>query len=113
MKNRTALAAGAFMICSLFVGAAYAQPVNPHAEEQLQDWIAKDPRLREDPGLMDNPTYLANHPNFATWLREHPGVHRQVEEMGAYDEHHHWRDREWWKKNHADWVHQHHPHWFD
>jgi hypothetical protein len=112
MKTRTALIAGALMICSLFVGAAYAQPVNPHAEEQLQDWIARDPRLRADPALMDNPTYLAHHPEFATWLQHHPNAHRQVEEMGAYDEGHHWHDRDWWVHNRAEWARAHHPHWF-
>ena len=53
------------------LGAMFALPAlaqSPQAEAELQRWISKDPRLQEDPGLMNNPTYLRNHPNFATWL---------------------------------------------
>ncbi|MGH7814959.1 MAG: hypothetical protein ACREQI_13275 [Candidatus Binataceae bacterium] len=31
--------------------------------------------------------------------------------LGAYDEHHQWRDADWWRKNRPAWVHQHHPEW--
>jgi hypothetical protein len=114
LKVRTTLIAGALVLCSLSVGVAVrAQPANPHAEQQLQDWMSHDPRLRADPALMDDPHYLAEHPEFATWLQHHPNVHRQVEEMGAYDEHHLWHEREWWKTNRAAWTRSHHPHWYE
>ena len=28
---------------------------------------------------------------------------------GDYDEHHQWRDQNWWYEHHPDWVAQHHP----
>jgi hypothetical protein len=31
--------------------------------------------------------------------------------LGDYDEHHRWRDRDWWVDNHHSWVHEHHPEW--
>ena len=103
--------AGALMLATIMARPVLAQNVNPKAERQLQHWMAEDPRLQSDPGLMDNPTYLRNHPNFATWLQEHPNAHRQVEEMGAYDNGHHWRDTDWWRHNDPDWMYEHHPEW--
>jgi len=92
------------------IGAS-AQNVSPGAERELQRWMARDPRLQADPGLMNNPTYLRNHPNFALWLQQHPGAHRQIDAMGAYDNDHHWHDRGWWGANHPDWAASHHPEW--
>jgi hypothetical protein len=101
-------------VVAAVLGAMFALPAlaqSPQAEAELQRWIAHDPRLQRDPGLMNNPTYLRDHPNFATWLREHPGAHQQVERMGAYDNDHRWHDTNWWHQNHPDWVSQNHPEW--
>jgi hypothetical protein len=102
---------GAAMLGAMFAMPAFAQ--SPHAEAELQHWMARDPRLEADPGLMDNPTYLRNHPNFAIWLQQHPGVHRQVEMLGAYDANHHWRNTEWWRQNNPNWIYQNHPEWIE
>lgn len=99
------------MLCAAYVAPAFAQNVNPRAESELQNWMARDPRLHADPGLMENPEYLHNHPNFATWLSQHPGAHRQIGEMGAYDNGHVWRDREWWHQNNPNWLYANHPEW--
>jgi hypothetical protein len=96
---------------AMLVVPAFAQNVNPKAEAQLQNWIARDPRLQADPGLMNDPTYLRNHPNFATWLQQHPNAHQQVEQMGAYDRNHQWRNTNWWRQNDPDWIHKNHPEW--
>lgn len=96
---------------AIFALPAFAQNVNPLAEQQLQNWMARDPRLQADPGLMSDPTYLRNHPNFALWLQQHPNAHRQVEEMGAYDHSHQWRDTNWWRHNDPDGMYQNHPEW--
>jgi hypothetical protein len=96
---------------AMFALPAFAQEVNPQAEQQLRNWMARDPRLEADPGLMDNPTYLRNHPNFATWLSQHPNVHQQVERMGAYDNNHQWHSANWWHQNNPNWVAQNHPEW--
>jgi len=96
---------------AMFALPALAQNVNPGAEAKLQNWMAKDPRLEADPGLMDNPTYLRNHPNFALWLQQHPNAHQQVEQMGAYDNNHQWHNTNWWHQNNPNWVSQNHPEW--
>jgi hypothetical protein len=107
------------LICSLLAAAlgttwvlpAFAQNTSPEAEARLQRWMARDPHLQADPGLMDNPTYLHNHPNFATWLQQHPGAHQQVRAMGAYDNGHQWRNTDWWRHNNPDWIYQNRPEW--
>jgi hypothetical protein len=101
----------AAMLGAMWVVPAFAQNVSAGAEAQLRNWMAKDPRLEADPGLMDNPTYLHNHPNFAIWLQQHPGAHQQVREMGAYDNGHHWHDTDWWRHNNPDWIYENHPEW--
>lgn len=30
---------------------------------------------------------------------------------GSYDQHHVYRDRDWWIRNHREWVEHHHPDW--
>lgn len=95
----------------ILAAPAFAQNVSQHAEAQLQHWIAKDPRLQADPGLMNDPTYLKNHPNFAIWLQQHPGAHKQVEQMGAYDKNHQWRNTNWWQHNDPDTMYKEHPDW--
>jgi hypothetical protein len=30
---------------------------------------------------------------------------------GDYDDHHNWRNQEWWMNHHPKWVHHHHPEW--
>src|SRR5271169_5642700 len=129
----------AAMLCAGLGAPAFAQygnanNVNPHAEADLQRWIARDPRLQSDPGLMTTHTYLKNHPNFATWLHDHPNAHEQVLQMGAYDNNHHWQwnhehqewghggegdwddhhqwhESNWWHSSDPNWVNQHHPEW--
>ena len=132
----------AVAMSAAFAAPTFAQNVNPKAEQQLQSWMAKDPRLQADPGLMNDPTYLKNHPNFATWLQEHPNAHQQVKQMGSYDknhqwhynknapswaqnhpqtargegdwdEHHQWHDKSWFETNKREWAEQHHPEWFE
>lgn len=100
----------AVAMSAMFAAPALAQNVNPQAEQHLQNWIAQDPRLQRDPGLMNDPTYLQNHPNFATWLQQHPNAHKQVQQMGAYDRNHQWRNTDWWQKNDPNWKKD-HPEW--
>jgi hypothetical protein len=85
-----------------FAASAFAQDVNPGAESQLQNWMAKDPQLKSNPEMMLNPTYLQNHPNFATWLSNHPEARQQVDEMAARENN---RDNNSNFRN-GDWSHQ-------
>ena len=70
----------------MFTLPASAQ--SPEAEAELRNWMARDPRLEADPDLMLNPRYQHEHPHFAEWLHEHPGIEREIVWMGAYDERH-------------------------
>ncbi len=90
---------GAVFAAPAFAQYGNANNVNPGAEADLQRWIARDPRLQSDPGLMTTPTYLRNHPNFAKWLHDHPNAHEQVLQMGSYDNNHRWQ----WNHEHQEW----------
>jgi hypothetical protein len=46
-----------------------------------------------------------HHPQ---WAEHHP---QWFHTDGDYEDHHHWRDRDWWYKKEAKWVKKHHPHW--
>lgn len=35
-------------------------------------------QVRQDPSLLNNPTYLSNHPELQSWLSSHPGVAQQL-----------------------------------
>ena len=98
-------------LCVAYVAPVFAQNVSPRAEAELQNWMARDPRLQADPAIMENPEYLRNHPNFATWLSQHPNARRQITEMGAYDNGHVWHDRNWWHQNNPNWLYANHPEW--
>jgi hypothetical protein len=103
-----------FFLLTMTMGAMWVAPAfaqSPHAEEELRRWMARDPRLEADPGLMENPIYLHNHPEFAVWLQNHQGIRRQIAWMGAYDEGHRWHDIEWWRANNPNWIYANHPEW--
>lgn len=91
--------------------------LNHHPNEAAQ--------LRANPGLIDNPTYIHNHPGLNTYLNNHPNVRRTIRGQanggiggpyagrgfGDYDEHHVWRSSDWWQQNNPGWWRQHHPEW--
>src|SRR5260370_29184691 len=67
--------------CVLSVTAAFAQT----AQQDLQQYISSHPELQQNPGLMNNPTYRANHPDLNRFLQNHPQVDRQrYRNGGAY-----------------------------
>jgi hypothetical protein len=72
----------------------------------------------------NNPSWVQqNHPEWMGGHRGYPpppggypayaGNPAYNPANGAWDEHHKWRDREWWEKHHPDWVKQNHPEWWE
>ena len=108
MKSMLTIMAAA-LVAIATAGPAFAQVrqydadfnnyLNHHPNEAAQ--------LRANPGLIDNPTYIHNHPGLNTYLNNHPNVRRTIRGQtngmvgapgpyaargyGDYDEHHVWR----------------------
>src|SRR5580704_6362003 len=106
MKIRT-IVATASLGCALSVGTAFAQT----AQQDLQQYIKSHPELQQNPGLMNNPTYRANHPDLNRFLENHPQVDRHGS-GGAYDRNDALRDSGWGhqndprgRANHPEWNH--------
>jgi hypothetical protein len=124
----------AIMSAALFAlaaaGPAFAQAqydadfnnyLNHHPNEAAQ--------IRANPRLIDNPTYIHNHPGLNTYLDNHPNVRRTIRGQysgapmmggpgpvagrgyGDYDQNHVWRNADWWQQNNPGWWRQHHPEW--
>jgi len=111
MKTRAISIAIAILGCALFAGVALAQP-NPEAEAEWQRYLANHPQVRAD--LINDPHYLSKNPGVANWLHLHPKVYeyaRQQGQIGGWDAHNQWHDRDWWMHNDPGWVHEHHPEW--
>jgi hypothetical protein len=107
MKLRTSIAT-TVLVCSLGVAPAFAQT----AAQDIQQYMSTHPELQQNPSLMNNPTYLARHPDLTRWLERHPQFDRgRYGHMGAYDRHHEWREADWWHQNDPDWVYHNHPDW--
>lgn len=89
--------------------------LNHHPNEAAQ--------LRSNPGLINNPSYIHNHPGLNTYLNNHPNVRRTIRGQtngaagpyargyGDYDSGHVWRDSDWWQQNNPGWWREHHPDW--
>jgi len=109
----------AIALCAVFATTASAQ--DPKAEAYFQKYMAANPELQRNPGLINNPAWLNAHPDFHKFLENHPAIANQAHSMGgygnygnqagAYDNHHHWHNRDWWVKNNPNWVKQNQPGW--
>jgi hypothetical protein len=69
MKIRTIIATSA-LVLGLGVAPAFAQT----AEQDMQQYISSHPALQQNPSLMNNPSYLASHPDLSHFLQAHPQV---------------------------------------
>lgn len=127
MKTTLLAIMAAALLAIASAGPAFAQVrqydadfnnyLNHHPNEAAQ--------LRSNPGLIDNPSYIHNHPGLNTYLTNHPNVRRTIRGQtngaigapyaargyGDYDEHHVWRSSDWWQTNNPGWWRQHHPEW--
>jgi len=106
MKISTIIASS-FLLCALGVAPAFAQT----AQQDLEQYIKSHPELEQNPSLLNNPRYLADHPDLQHFLATHPNVDRQRYGFGAYDPQHQWRDEHWWHDHDPNWVAANHPEW--
>lgn len=104
------------MVCGAFATPAFAQ--NAAAESYFQKYLAANPEVARNPGLMSDPRWLNAHPAFHKFLENHPDIAAQAHSMaagrgayGAYDTRHQWHDSNWWATNNPQWTQQHHPEW--
>jgi hypothetical protein len=111
LSGMAACVFSAAMLCGAFARPASAQAPDPKAEAYFQRYIAANPELQRDPSLMSNPGWLNAHPDFRKFLQNHPNVANQAHQMGAYDNHHKWHNRNWWVKHNPNWVQQNQPGW--
>ena len=110
MKIRVVYVAAA-IVCVALAAPVFAQQPSAEAEYQFQGLMTRFPEARQNPSLLTNPSYLAQHPGLATFLQQHPGIENQVRE-GAFDNNRSWHDSNWWGKNNPNWVSQNRPEWF-
>jgi hypothetical protein len=107
MKIRTIISATA-LLCAIGMAPAFAQT----AQQDLEQYVNSHPELKANPSLMNDPRYLANHPDLNHFLETHPQVDRaRYGHSGAYDQHHHWRRASWWHEHDPRWVQTNHPDW--
>jgi hypothetical protein len=111
MKNIAAVCLTLFLIGAVMPAFAQDRPPNPGAEEHWQQFLSRHPGLAEHPQWLRNPQYMREHPNIATWLREHPRVLEDSREQGMWDNDGGWHDANWWRANHPDYVDRYHPEW--
>ncbi|MGH7779982.1 MAG: hypothetical protein ACREQR_09155 [Candidatus Binataceae bacterium] len=112
----TITAAALFALAA--AGLAFAQNYDADFQHFLNKHPNEAAQLRANPKLIDNPTWVHNHGAMAQYLDNHPNVRRSIRGQvnggrgyGDWDEHHVWRDPDWWQQNNPTWWRQHHPEW--
>lgn len=71
----------------------------------LANYLHTDPgvarSLSANPALASNPVFLRQHPNFRTFLRNHPAVHRRLAarewNFQQWQRYHEWNERNQWR----------------
>ncbi len=97
------------LLCASFAVPAFAQ--GAEAEREWQNILAKHPRLRANPSMVNDPKFLKVEPGVASWLDHHPRVRAEAAQQGAWDRGGTWRNPEWWHKNDPNWMRANHPEW--
>lgn len=90
---------------------AFAQTPNPVAESNWQTYLSNHPGLAENPQLLNNPTYLHEHPQLSKWLKQHPAVAQQARGQGMWEHNGTWHNSSWWHEHNPNLVYQNHPEW--
>ena len=63
-----------FATTALVIGLAVAPASAQTAEQDMQQYMSSHPALQQNPSLMNNPNYLASHPDLSHFLQTHPQV---------------------------------------
>ncbi len=73
-----ALSTACLSLCGANAQSAQSQPGPNYQVQGVDDYLASHPDaardLHNDPSLIDNPNWLAEHPQVQTYMRDHPGV---------------------------------------
>jgi hypothetical protein len=123
-----------------FASGAHAQWQDADFNKFLGNHPGVASQLRANPSLINDPAFRQAHPDLQQYLQNHQRVSEMVRSQaagmgghgyypghnypgyagnpgynaanGAWDEHHEWRDRQWWLKHNPDWVKSNHPEWW-
>jgi hypothetical protein len=108
MKTRLSLLL-TVLLCVAFAASAFAQTAG--AEQHLQNYLTRYPRLQAHPKLVDSPTWRKNHPEAWEWFQSHPGALKQMRRGGGFEPNGTWHNSNWWYQNNPNWVYQNHRDW--
>lgn len=79
--KKYAIGFGALILAGAMSTAAFAQNLeNKFDYGYLDSHPEVAQRLQHNPGLVDNPTFMANHPQLRDYFAAHPEVRRQIKE---------------------------------
>jgi hypothetical protein len=93
-------------------------PAFRHAHPDLQEYLQNHQRVSEavrsqaagmgGPGMGGHGYYPGANHGYANY----GGNPAYNPANGAWDQNHQWQNREWWMKNHPNWVKANHPEWW-
>jgi hypothetical protein len=99
---------------SILLGTAVCAPAFAGSGQAEYDrFMSKHPKVAANPNLLNDPHYLAKHPDVREFMNQHPNLHHEAAEQGAYGANHQWHNRDWWAHNDKKWAEEHHHEWFE
>ncbi|MGO9451864.1 MAG: hypothetical protein ACLQDV_12620 [Candidatus Binataceae bacterium] len=80
--NKALVMLSAMVLAGGLAMPAMAQGITPNEVNNFNTYLSNHPNtaaeLKANPGLADNPNYMANHPGLQTFLANHPGVREEL-----------------------------------
>jgi hypothetical protein len=126
MKQFRIIAAVALLL--LAMGLTSTSMAKMYNSERLDHWLNEHQgiknKLAANPNLIYNKDFREDHPELRQFLQNHPDVWQKIGpaprglaggpgRWGDYDEHHEWRDADWWHAHDRAWMYRHHPEWVE
>src|SRR5882757_1234539 len=119
---------GAVAILLLAMGLPSTSMAKMYNSARLDHWLNEHQgiknKLAANPNLIYNKDFREDHPELRTFLQNHPDVWKKLgpgpggvaggpRGWGDYDDHHEWRDADWWHDHDRGWMYRHHPEWVE
>ena len=119
---------GAVAILLLAMALPSTSMAKMYNSERLDHWLNEHQGLKRhlaaNPNLIYNRDFREDHPELRQFLQNHPDVWEKLERdhgvgargpgrWGDYDDHHEWRDADWWHDHDRAWMYRHHPEWVE